>query len=1099
MSYKFWPPHPIIPRLLVFGLLVANYASAQTSYDGPILVEGISVAGENIVFSTNGNIYQVSRTGGIAEALVESTNDDRYPIVSDDGNLVAYSRLNSGNGDVYVYDIANQSEKQFTYHPERDWPSDFTSSGSNDTSSKTLLFSSRRANVMAPRLFEVSLDESWPTPVNLPFAMQGRYSNDNSELYYLPKGTSAVSPRSFYRGGLTSQLFKMELPDGVPIPLITEEFNVYQVSAIHNGIVFLSDQSAVLNVYFYDFTSLEIRALTNFDEVSVTALTADDKGIVYEQDGTIHTMSWETEIHEEIPVNIVLNKELVQPQLANALPLLQTVSSTDNDRFILTARGDIFLFNAETKRARNISNTAGVREQYATISPSGDLLAYFEDESGGNRLSIQQLSNNQKRSYEIETNPGFYLNLHWSPDERHLSFSDQRLGLWLFNVQSQSFQLIAKSKHATQKEFHVSWSPGGRYLAYNLRNEHGVSVIHVFDTETQQSGAVTGSRIYSDFPVFDLNGDYLYFTESPNQELNDLAGFLVASALYDNSRIQSRLSVVSLRQATQAPYLQASRRPNPRISRTLGSQDQDIDWDGIADRIIVLPVELKGIGFLQSLKPGEILFTDREWPVSPTLSAAPSHSLYHLQLFNPARVEKITGDLPGPSPTFYSVIESGEILVRRNGEFRRYRRRSGAWESTLIEVNALPITVDYQQEWNHIFEESWRYTEEHFYDPDHHGYDLQRLKGSYSKFLPGIVSRQGLTTLIDRVKNQLSISHSAVGLGDPGFETYESVNAGLLGAEFVQASGRYKIQKIFQADRSVTTEELGFSPLHATKDVKEGAYLLAINNQQVTTDENLLRYLRGMANAVVRLRFAEDSEGANAFDVEVKALADERALRALSQNSETRALAERIDGDVTYLSIASFRPEHFEKFTSELLGADSSKPLVIDIRYNGGGITGDRLISMLNRDPAYAYLFREGSPLPMPLNATAAPKVLLTNSWNASAAETFPFMYQQTAIGPIVGTRTAGALNGGFGHAYRAIDGGMLSYPARASFHLTEDFMPENHGIAPDHEIEFDVVAWREGRDNQLQEALRIAVDMKQANTIDSEHISMPRHRDTQD
>ena len=92
-----------------------------------------------------------------------------------------------------------------------------------------------------------------------------------------------------------------------------------------------------------------------------------------------------------------------------------------------------------------------------------------------------------------------------------------------------------------------------------------------------------------------------------------------------------------------------------------------------------------------------------------------------------------------------------------------------------------------------------------------------------------------------------------------------------------------------------------------------------------------------------------------------------------------------------------------------LTGYSDRPGVVIDQRFNGGGITPDFLIEWLRRKPVYYYMFREGDDIATPTNPGPNTKVLVVNENNGSAAETFAFMYKLARVGPIVGTRTAGA------------------------------------------------------------------------------------------
>ena len=79
-------------------------------------------------------------------------------------------------------------------------------------------------------------------------------------------------------------------------------------------------------------------------------------------------------------------------------------------------------------------------------------------------------------------------------------------------------------------------------------------------------------------------------------------------------------------------------------------------------------------------------------------------------------------------------------------------------------------------------------------------------------------------------------------------------------------------------------------------------------------------------------------------------------------------------------------------------------------------------------------MFRGGEDIATPVNPGPAVKVLITNEWNGSAAETFALMYKLGKVGPIVGWRTDGGGIGPYVFTPQLIDGGRIQIPNRAAY-----------------------------------------------------------------
>ena len=98
--------------------------------------------------------------------------------------------------------------------------------------------------------------------------------------------------------------------------------------------------------------------------------------------------------------------------------------------------------------------------------------------------------------------------------------------------------------------------------------------------------------------------------------------------------------------------------------------------------------------------------------------------------------------------------------------------------------------------------------------------------------------------------------------------------------------------------------------------------------------------------------------------------------------------------------------------------------------------------------------------------------VLLVNEHTASAGEIVCAFAAENKLAHIVGNRTAGRLLGGKG--FRVGNGYLVILPA-AAFLTWQGTSFEGQGIKPDILVDWSPEAFREGKDNQLEEALGIA------------------------
>jgi tricorn protease len=101
---------------------------------------------------------------------------------------------------------------------------------------------------------------------------------------------------------------------------------------------------------------------------------------------------------------------------------------------------------------------------------------------------------------------------------------------------------------------------------------------------------------------------------------------------------------------------------------------------------------------------------------------------------------------------------------------------------------------------------------------------------------------------------------------------------------------------------------------------------------------------------------------------------------------------------------------------------------------------------------------------------------MMINQFAGSGGDAMPWYFRQAALGPLVGMKTWGGLVGIGGYP-PLMDGGTVTAPRWAFYGLNDDWDVENHGIAPDVEIDLDPKLAREGRDSQLEKAVEVELD----------------------
>lgn len=172
----------------------------------------------------------------------------------------------------------------------------------------------------------------------------------------------------------------------------------------------------------------------------------------------------------------------------------------------------------------------------------------------------------------------------------------------------------------------------------------------------------------------------------------------------------------------------------------------------------------------------------------------------------------------------------------------------------------------------------------------------------------------------------------------------------------------------------------------------------------------------------------------------------------------------------------------FQAYATEDVIADTPLDiLILDMRGRIGGsssTTRDYLALLGAYAPSYSYIFR-GRDDRRSNQARRNPPfrgraILLTDHHTRSAAELFAYAFRREGLGPLIGTRTAGAVSGG---GLFAMPGGNLLYLAVSG--IEADGTPlEGKGVSPDIVVERPL-PYSAGADPVLDAALAHAERME--------------------
>src|SRR4026207_260741 len=106
-------------KKLALCLLIASSPAAAEA--ATHLLHDPAMNRTQIVFSYSGDLWTVSRQGGVATRLTSGRGIESHPVFSPDGATIAFTGEYDGNLDVFTVPAAGGVPKRLTYHRYNDY------------------------------------------------------------------------------------------------------------------------------------------------------------------------------------------------------------------------------------------------------------------------------------------------------------------------------------------------------------------------------------------------------------------------------------------------------------------------------------------------------------------------------------------------------------------------------------------------------------------------------------------------------------------------------------------------------------------------------------------------------------------------------------------------------------------------------------------------------------------------------------------------------------------------------------------------------------------------------------------------------------------
>jgi tricorn protease len=1113
----------LLPIIAIFICFLGAHAS------GPLLMQTPTLSKTHIAFSYAGDLWLVIREGGEARLLTSGEGTKTDPVFSPDGSMIAFSGDYDGNVDVYVMPSEGGVPRRLTHHPAVDEVVGWAPDG------KSVLFrSTRNSYSRFNRLFTVSLEGGLPHELPLPTAEFGAFSADGKHIAYVPvdnnRRLSAIGWKR-YRGGKASRVWIANLSDLGLDQVPRETSNDGNPMWVGGKVYFLSDRNGPFTLFAYDPKDRKVEQALASDGADIKSASAGPGAIVYEQFGSLNLFDPATGKSKAVAVTVPADLPNVRPHFKKVDSEIDSATlSPSGARAVFEAHGEVLTAPAEKGDIRNLTNTPGVMERDPSWSPDGKWIAYFSDESGEYQLFLKNPDGmGEARRISLGTPASFYYEPIWSPDSKKIVFSDKRLNIWYMDLaKGTPVKIDTDTYDAPQRTLDPVWSPDSRWIAYSKTLTSHMHAIFAYSIEQAKSMQLTDGLSDARFPAFDQKGQYLYFTAST--DVGPTTGWLDLSSI--NRPVTRSAYLMVLRKDQPSPLAPESdeekasaddsKQDTDKSSKAEEKPDQEpgsaeekakaqdaraaksvknegvvvrIDAENIGQRIVAMPIPPRDYSKLAAGKAGTIFLVED----SPRPGPDQLNTLWRFDLTS-RKPEKL---MEGAND--FTVSFDGKKMLYSKG-----RRDNKKWfissatapargeggpaagkPETPLALAKMEVRVDPRAEWKQEYNEVWRIERDFFYDPNLHGLNLPAIKKQYEPYLENVGSRIDFSYLLAEMLGEITVGHMYI--RTPPEPPAEQGKVGLLGAEYTVENGRYRFSKIYEGEN--WNPQLRAPLTQPGVNIQEGEYLLAVNGRELRGTDEIFELFEGTADKSTVLKVGPSADGKGARNVTVVPIETEAALRNRAWIEGNLHKVDKLSGGkLAYVYLPDTGFGGYTSFNRYFFAQVGREGAVIDERFNGGGSAADYVIDYLRRPLQNYWLTREGHDFTTPVGAIFGPKAMIINMYAGSGGDALPWYFRDAKLGPLVGTRTWGGLVGIYDYP-ALMDGGGVTAPRVAFYNRTGDWDVENHGVAPDYEVELTPKEWASGHDPQLEKAVALVMDALKKNPLPvAKHPAFPNY-----
>ena len=1041
---------------LTRSILVLALALAGRAWASPVLMRFPTTSATQLAFVARGGLWVAPLAGGRATRITHDAGEVVAPVFSPDGRWIAFTRSLGQTRDVYVVASTGGKAKRLTFDGLGVDGDDLVLGWTPGGDRIVFLSSHGASNSHAFRAFTAPMTGGAPEPLPLDRAGLVSFSPDGREIVF-NRDFRNPELRKRYLGGGHQNLYRYDFASRSLSRLTDWKGTDTNPMWVGRKVFFLSDrgQDRRANLWVHDLDTRSVRQITHFTDYDIDWPSLGAGGVAFQQGGKLYDLDPASESLREVTLDAPDDGAMTTPHEADASGFVRVTDalggvdyslSPDGRSLLVSARGDLVRVAAQGAPS-DLTRSPGVDEDHPSWSPDGRWIAYTTDRDGEQQVAVRPARGGAERLL-TRSRAGYFYSPAWSPRGDRLAVADANHALWLMALDGSGTRLVVRDPYAEIRD--AAFSPDGRWLAYSTQRPTRLRAIHLRELASGEDVIVSSPMESDRLPVFTADGRYLAFVSQRNEQ-----------PFVSDRDDESLVGTINSDGVYIAPLSRLDAPPRGDGQASAQSGPARIDLDGLMARAVALPVTATLVRSLES-RSGELFY-----------ETAPP--------------QLIGGDLPGQTSTLHALdlatlkdrevvrdlsthalsADGSTVAFRRDGAWRLASTLPGGAETTL-DLSAVRTPVDPRLDWSEMLQDAWRLDRDVFFSPAMNGTDWRAVHDAYARLWPLVGSEQDFLYLLSQMQGEIASSHIFV---DPSPALASDVpdKTPLLGADYAldAASGRYRIARIYRGDQSRDTLR---GPLGAPGlNVIEGDYLLAVNGRELHTPAAPLSVFAGLKGPL-DVTLSTTPAGPRRT-ITVRPVDTDLPIRHLAWIEASRRQVERLSGGrLGYIALSNFADEGSKEFVRQFYPQLDKQGLIFDVRWNRGGFTSQAVLETLRRLREGVFVNREGALSPLPTAAPPPVMAVLENFASSSDGDQFPFYFREYGLGPVIGGRSWGGVQGING-PWRLMDGTAIFIPKDSLADRDGHWLIENAGVAPDLEVD-TTPADAPGSDPQLKAAV---------------------------